>query len=86
MFCNITVKRLEETEAVCYAFNNKHNNKTAPEELNFKTKRSLIKRTTKPYEKERNLQHRFDDTLPEKKPGLSRMVQGRFGGELEFSK
>ena len=73
-------------KAVCCVFNNKHNNKTAPEELNLKTKRSLIKRTTKPYEKDRNLQHRFDIKLPEKRPGLFGIVQGRIGGELGFSK
>ena len=67
-------------KAVCCAFNNKHNNRTAPEELNLKTKSSLKKELL-------NLQHRFDIKLPEKKPGLSGIVQGRFGGELSgFSK
>ena len=73
-------------KAVCCAFNNKHNNRIAPEELNLKTKFSE-KRSTKPYEKERNLQHRSDIKLPQKKPDLSGIVQGRFGGELSgFSK
>ena len=30
-------------KAVCCAFNNKHNNRTAPKELNLKTKSSLKK-------------------------------------------
>ena len=85
LFGKITVKRLAEKQYVVRLITNTTTGSTG--RVKFENKKFSEKRSTKPYEKERNLQHRSDIKLPQKKPDLSGIVQGRFGGELSgFSK
>ena len=74
-------------KAVCCAFNNKHNNRIAPEELNLKTKSSLKKEALNLTKKKEICNIDLTLSYRKRKPDLSGIVQGRFGGELSgFSK